>query len=127
MAGAERGCHFTHPKKCYDFIRFGRKGDKGCLKGDKCEYYHPPLCHGSATRGVCSREKCKFQHLQGTKKYSKTSNYEREDQRIKNHRNGERLVVHPVEQVRGRLQRGNNSHEFPQETVQTALDPFLEF
>ena len=120
------GCHYSHPKKCYSYIRHGKKGDKGCQKGDKCEYYHPPLCHESVMRGTCSREKCKFQHLQVTKKYTKKS-VPRKAGQLSNRIGEERVAERPGGQLHGGLRRSGGSYELLQDTVQAAPDPFLEF
>ena len=62
-----KGCPFSHPKKCSNFLKHGDKAG-GCKKGRSCDLYHPPLCWSSAKFGACDRKDCKFQHLQGTKR-----------------------------------------------------------
>lgn len=61
------GCEFLHPKKCNKFLTHGDKASRGCKKGKECPYFHPALCWGAARGGVCSRERCKFHHIRGTK------------------------------------------------------------
>ena len=61
------GCNFSHPKKCRKYLTHGDKSSRGCTKGKKCDFFHPPLCWSSVKTGECTREKCKFQHVRGTK------------------------------------------------------------
>ena len=58
-------CKFEHPKLCFKFIKHGDK-KSGCKNGSQCQYVHPKLCN-SYKGGVCSREKCNFYHISGTK------------------------------------------------------------
>ena len=58
-------CHYSHPKLCFKFIKHGDMRG-GCKEGDKCQYMHPKLCN-SYKSGVCSRDKCNFFHVKGTK------------------------------------------------------------
>ena len=60
------GCPYSHPKKCPKFLKHGKKAG-GCKK-DRCGLYHPPLCWSSSNLGTCDRKKCRYQHLQGTKR-----------------------------------------------------------
>ena len=41
------GCNFSHPKKC-------RTSSRGCTKGKKCDFFHPPLCWSSVKTGECT-------------------------------------------------------------------------
>ena len=60
-------CHFSHPKIC---VKFSKNGDRrgGCIKGKTCKDYHPQLCFESQDKHECSKRKCRFFHLNGTKK-----------------------------------------------------------
>ena len=61
------GCSFSHPKKCTKFMRNGDRNN-GCKKGKKCEFYHPPICWQSLKTKTCGYTKCKYHHLQGTRR-----------------------------------------------------------
>ena len=56
---------FEHPKLCFKYIKHGDRR-AGCKEGSNCNYVHPKLCN-SYKSGVCSREKCHFFHIKGTK------------------------------------------------------------
>ena len=60
------GCHFSHPKLCFSFIK---RGDKqgGCKKGEKCNYVHPNLCRRALNTRVCINTRCRSYHVTGTK------------------------------------------------------------
>ena len=61
-----KDCNFSHPKICPNFSRNGdRRG--GCTKDKNCKDFHPKVCHESMERKECSRRKCRFYHLNGTK------------------------------------------------------------
>ena len=62
-------CNFSHPKIC---VKFSKNGDRrgGCIKGKTCKDYHPQLCFESQDKHECSKRKCRFFHLNGTKKLS---------------------------------------------------------
>ena len=59
--GKGEGCKYAHPKKCFKFIRFGNDKYKGC-GGNKCDFFHPPLCRLTEAGKTCTRKKCKFFH-----------------------------------------------------------------
>ena len=60
-----KDCKFQHPRICQ---RFSKNGDRrgGCKKGRNCSDHHPKACHQSMERKECSRDKCRFYHLNGT-------------------------------------------------------------
>ena len=61
-----KDCKFHHPKICQLFSKNGdRRG--GCKRGRDCKDYHPKVCHESMERKECTRGKCRFYHLNGTK------------------------------------------------------------
>ena len=61
-----KSCAFSHPKICPNFSKNGdRRG--GCSKGRNCKDYHPKVCYESLQIKECSRRKCRFYHLNGTK------------------------------------------------------------
>ena len=61
------GCSFSHPQKCFKFMRNGSYARGGCTKGKNCQYYHPPLCRGAVRTGICSAVDCNYHHIKGTK------------------------------------------------------------
>ena len=60
-------CRKDHPKFWQKFIYNGlaKQNRKGC--DGKCGKLHPNACRDSLKNRECSREKCKFYHLKGTK------------------------------------------------------------
>ena len=57
------GCDFTHPRKCFKYMKFGGNPDRGCMKKD-CEYFHS-LCRLIEAGKPCKREKCRYLHRKG--------------------------------------------------------------
>ncbi len=61
-------CELQHPKRCFKFCKFGDKHKHGCKRGESCEYYHPALCRSSVQSRRCTKKKCTFVHLKGTRR-----------------------------------------------------------
>ena len=61
-------CKKDHPKFCQKFVNCGpiKNNPKGC--DSKCYKLHPIACRDSVKNRECSRDKCRFFHLAGTKK-----------------------------------------------------------
>ena len=61
---AGKECKFRHPKIC---PRYAKNGDRngGCKKGPNCHDFHPKLC--SLEKRECSRIRCQYFHVTGTK------------------------------------------------------------
>ena len=68
---------FQHPKLCQRFAKNGDRRD-GCKKGENCREFHPMTCWDSLERKECSRVKCRFFHLNGTK-HTYDSDFSRND------------------------------------------------
>ena len=71
-------CKFRHPKIC---PRFSKDGDRkaGCKKGSSCSDFHPKACWESMERKECSRIKCRYFHLNGTKGTYENQTHEMND------------------------------------------------
>jgi hypothetical protein len=54
------GCSYSHPNKCYKWLK---RGLSGCSKGTDCEYYHAKLCKSAAKGVECTNEKCTLPHV----------------------------------------------------------------
>ena len=63
-----RNCKYDHLPICNKLLRNGIKGPYGCKQGKDCPYYHPHMCRESLRSKTCSREYCKYYHVQGTVK-----------------------------------------------------------
>ena len=65
-------CQFSHPDKCLNYCRYGKKG---CNSGfANCKLLHPVLCRNSLNKGVCFDSKCTLAHLKGTVRSRKSFN-----------------------------------------------------
>ena len=62
-----QNCKFRHLKVCRRFLNNGIHKKYGCNLGRNCQYHHPKMCHTSLFNRVCTRENCKFSHVNGTK------------------------------------------------------------
>jgi hypothetical protein len=54
------GCSYTHPNKCFKWIK---RGLAGCSKGAECEYYHIKLCKSTSKGTDCTNDKCTLPHV----------------------------------------------------------------
>ena len=113
-------CKFDHPKMCYKFKQFGDKkfNDKGCTSD--CSYFHPNVCRDSQKSRTCSRDNCRFFHLNGTKK----SNFS-----TQNNSNNSSKQNGPSYQSKNRfdcLRENSNSDNNEPEIDQNALSKTLE-
>ena len=59
-----KDCSYEHLRKCYGYLK---AGSKGCQKGGKCTYFHPPICREAESGRSCSRENCRYFHPKGMK------------------------------------------------------------
>ena len=59
------GCDFSHPPICQKLLKFGHS-NKGC-RGRGCKSIHPKMCNPSLKRKECPYKNCKFYHVKGTK------------------------------------------------------------
>ena len=64
-----RACEKLHPKWCYRFARNGKHKKYGCMKGDKCTYYHRKHCPSSVANKTCFSKDCTLLHLVGTRRW----------------------------------------------------------
>ena len=62
------GCNYHHPPMCKKFINHGTRNPKGCNLGKNCENFHPKICSSSLTKSECFIHDCKFRHIKGTKR-----------------------------------------------------------
>ena len=62
------GCNYHHPPMCKKFINHGTRNPKGCNLGKNCENFHPKICSSSLTKSECFTHDCKFRHIKGTKR-----------------------------------------------------------
>ena len=62
------GCNYDHPKYCQHLLSHGRKGRKGCDKGDDCNDFHPKMCYSSLRKHECYNNQCRYFHVKGTKR-----------------------------------------------------------
>ena len=125
---AGTGCNYEHPKKCFAYIKFGNRKGKGCLKGRNCDFYHPPLCRESALKGQCSRDKCKFQHLQGTIRRAngeQVSGPRPSDVKTANQASVTKPSLPRISTPSHFLENAHEREAF-QENVTSSSDPFLE-
>ena len=60
-------CPYDHPKKCNRFCSFGNT-NKGCKKGEQCDYFCTVLCMFSVQKRLCTNEECTHMHLKGTRR-----------------------------------------------------------
>ena len=60
------GCNYRHPRICFKYARNGNRGG-GCKKSN-CKDLHPKVCHDSLDNRECGRKKCKFFHLNNTRR-----------------------------------------------------------
>ena len=73
---AGKECKFNHPRICQGFSR-DRDRRGGCTKGKNCQDFHPNTCWESLETKQCSRRKCRYFHLNGTKLTYEDQNLER--------------------------------------------------
>ena len=71
-----RNCKYDHLPVCNKLLRNGVKGPYGCKQGKDCPYYHPHMCRESLRSKTCSREYCKYYHVQGTVKSGENEEYQ---------------------------------------------------
>ena len=62
------GCDKSHPKPCFKYLKNGVRPVRGCNKGADCSHFHITLCQTSVEKSECLDDKCKFQHLSGTRR-----------------------------------------------------------
>ena len=68
-------CSFDHPKRCFQYCKFGLGGKLGCRWGRECRYFHPVLCKSSVNSRKCLVETCTYVHLKGTKRNESSPDY----------------------------------------------------
>lgn len=56
-------CNYAHPPICKKLLKFGHS-NKGC-RG--CDDYHPKMCRHSLRKKECPYENCRFYHVNGTR------------------------------------------------------------
>ena len=61
-------CSKEHPQLCLRYCQYGTATRSGCHFGDKCQNFHPPLCHNSEISRVCTDKECKATHLKNTRR-----------------------------------------------------------
>ena len=88
-------CRKDHPKFWQKFIYNGlaKQNSKGC--DGKCGKLHPNACRDSLKNRECSREKCKFYHLKGTKKTEykpEQRNLDNKNQAYQNHHQNQNSI-----------------------------------
>ena len=76
---AEGTCNYAHPKPCKKFMTNGNRRQRGCTKGNGCEFFHPKICNGSLRERLCTNENCKYLHIKGTKRETPTLSTPNED------------------------------------------------
>ena len=69
-------CSFDHPKRCFQYCKFGLGGRLGCRWGKECRYFHPVLCKSSVSSRECLIETCTYVHLKGTKRKESLPDYQ---------------------------------------------------
>ena len=76
-------CVKSHPKRCYKFIKYGKKNRYGCRRGNKCKFFHPQHCPSSLSEKSCYSQECTLVHLAGTKRHKPPdrNSYRRNDAR----------------------------------------------
>lgn len=60
-------CDKSHPRRCFNYTRFGSKDKNGCNKGTDCDFWHPRLCPQNLKNQKCSKADCTFFHMQRMK------------------------------------------------------------
>lgn len=66
-------CPKFHPKRCFKYCKYGSrsKNQRGCDKGNLCEFYHPILCRYVNRNHGCTKNDCTYAHLRIAKKIQK--------------------------------------------------------
>ena len=59
-------CPFKHPPLCLKFVANADMSG-GCKKGSQCKYVHPRICWSYKTNKLCTRNKCNFYHIKGSR------------------------------------------------------------
>ncbi len=69
ITGATNGkCGNYHPTWCKRHMRNGPNGKRGCNRGDKCRYFHAPLCKNGLVLKMCFNKDCKLTHIRGVRR-----------------------------------------------------------
>ena len=122
-------CFFHHPKRCMRFCKNGPYRRDGCDRGRDCDYMHPILCKYSLRYRKCTNLRCRFTHLQGTRRYETNySQYDREPRRYEEGRyeTEETNFSEERTQERNFVHESNEQHYSPPARPSTVENHFLE-
>ena len=74
ISGKKDGtCKNKHPKPCKKLLANGNRSPRGCIKGNRCDFFHPKMCLRSLKERICLRVDCKYLHVKGTNRTDPSS------------------------------------------------------
>ena len=74
ISGKKDGtCNHKHPKPCKKLLENGNRSPRGCIKGNRCDFFHPKMCLRSLKERICLRVDCKYLHVKGTNRTDPSS------------------------------------------------------